>query len=190
MAEVKALLLKARADCAAGLPVKTESRTVGQFLEAWLRDAVAPSVRALTLEQYAQHVRLYLIPAFGRTPLQKLYPSDIQRFVAERLGVGLSARTVRISLFVLSRALAQAVKWNTIARNPVDAVDLPRAASLPIKTFSEVQSAHAADCRAGRFCRTCVSPRYALRTSPRRTISTQMGRPRRRGRYTRHMPGA
>lgn len=140
MAEVNALLLKARADHAAGLPVKAEKQTVSQFLTRWLRDAVAPSVRALTLEQYEQHARLYLVPAFGQKPLQKLYPSDVQRFVAERLAAGLSPRTVRISLFVLSRALAQAVKWNVIARNPVDAVDLPKAERPPVKTFSETQA--------------------------------------------------
>jgi len=140
MAEVKALLLKARADHAAGLPVKAENQTVSQFLERWLRDTVTPSVRALTLEQNEQHARLYLVPAFGQKPLQKLYPPDVQRFIAERLASSLSPRTVRISLFVLSRALAQAVKWNLIARNPVDAVDLPKADRPPVKTFSEDQA--------------------------------------------------
>lgn len=140
MTEVKALLLKARNDHEAGLPVKVENQTVAQFLERWLHDAVAPSVRALTLEQYEQHVRLYLAPAFGQMPLQKLYPPDVQRFIAERLAAGLSPRTVRISLFVLSRALAQAVKWNLIARNPVDAVDLPKTERPPVKTFTEGQA--------------------------------------------------
>jgi integrase len=140
MAEVNAFLLKARADHASGLPVKPEAQTVSQFLARWLRDAAAPSVRALTLEQYEQHVRLYLVPAFGQRPLQKLYPPDVQRFIAERIAAGLSPRTVRISLFVLSRALAQAVKWNLIARNPIDAVDLPKADRPPVKTFSEQQA--------------------------------------------------
>ena len=140
MAKVKASLLKARADYAAGLPVKTENQTVRQFLERWLYDAVAPSVRELTLEQYEQHCRLYLAPAFGQKPLQKLYPADVQRFIAERLARGLSPRTVRISLFVLSRALAQAVKWNLIARNPVDAIDLPKASRPPVKTFNEAEA--------------------------------------------------
>jgi integrase len=140
MAEANSLLLKARADYAAGLPVKVENQTVSQFLERWLHDAVAPSVRALTLEQYEQHTRLYLVPAFGQKPLRKLCPSDVQRFTADRLSTGLSPRTVRISLFVLGRALAQAVKFNLIARNPVDAVDLPKCERPPIKTFSEAQA--------------------------------------------------
>jgi integrase len=140
MAEVNGILLKARADHAAGLPVKVENQTVAQFLEHWLRDAVAASVRALTLEQYQQHVRLYLRPAFGQQQLQKLYPPDIQRFIVERLAAGLSPRTVRISLFVLGRALTQAVKWNLIARNPVDVVDLPRAERPAVMTFTENQA--------------------------------------------------
>jgi integrase len=139
-AEVQNKLLKARTDLAAGLPLKVEKHTVGSFFQRWLRDAVAPSVRALTLEQYQQHVRLYLTPTFGHLPLQKLHPADIQRFIAARLAAGLSARTVRISLFVLSRVCGQAVKWNLITRNPVDAVDLPKVERQPVKTFSDTQA--------------------------------------------------
>ena len=85
MPVVQDKLLKARTDHSAGLPVKVEKQTVGEFLQHWTRDAVAPSVRALTLEQYQQHVRLYLVPAFGRIPLRKLYPADIQRFMLRAL---------------------------------------------------------------------------------------------------------
>jgi integrase len=72
--------------------------------------------------------------------LAELHPATIQRFAAERLAAGLSARTVRISLFVLGRALSQAVKWNLLARNPVDAVDLPRSERPPVKTFTESEA--------------------------------------------------
>jgi integrase len=140
MAEVQEQLLKARADLAAGLPVAVERQTVDQFLAAWLQDAVKPSVRPLTFEQYAQHVRLYLSPAFGKTRLHKLPPAAIQRFITERLAAGLSPRTVRISLAVLRRALAQAMKWNLVPRNPVDAVDLPKVSRATTNTFTEVQA--------------------------------------------------
>jgi len=139
-AEVRDRLLKARSELKAGLPVAPERQTVEQFLERWLKDAVAPSVRPLTLEQYQQHASLYLIPAFGKTLLPKLHPAEIQRFIADRLAGGLSPRTVRISLFVLRRACAQAVKWGVLGRNPVDAVDLPKLNQRPIKTFTQEQA--------------------------------------------------
>ncbi len=139
-AEVQEALLKARVDHAAALPVAGKRQAVGQFLSRWLEDAVRSSVRALTYEQYEQHVRLYLAPAFGKIPLHKLRPQAIQRFIAERLAAGLSPRTVRISLFVLRRALAQAVKWNLLAANPAAAVDLPRIPRKQLVTFTPEQA--------------------------------------------------
>lgn len=139
-AEVQEALLKARADRAAGLPIAVERQNVEQFLTRWIDRSVRPSVRPLTLEQYEQHVRLYLTPAFGRLPLAKLHSAEIQDFIARQLLKGLSARTVRLSLFVLRRACAQAVKWHTLARNPVDDVDLPPAGRVPVRTFTEVQA--------------------------------------------------
>jgi len=56
--EAQDKLLKARADHAAGLPVAVERQTVAQYLDRWLEDAVKPSVRPLTHEQYRKYVRL------------------------------------------------------------------------------------------------------------------------------------
>lgn len=53
----------------------------------------------------------------------------------------LSARTVKISLFVLRRALKQAVKWDMAARNVAELVDGPKVEQHEIKppTFDQVQ---------------------------------------------------
>lgn len=129
-------------DHANGGPLTVGRRKVQDFLAQWLTDSVKPSVRPLTFEQYDQHIRLYLTKAFGELQLRKLAqePAYIQRFITWQLAAGLSARTVRISLFVLRRALNQAMKWKLIKRNPMDAVDLPRADRQVVKTFEEAEA--------------------------------------------------
>ena len=75
-AKVQKKLLKAkRSDHSRGLPVAFERQTVGQYLQLWLRESVKPSVRPLTYEQYAQHVRLYIEPMLGQIELSKFIRS-------------------------------------------------------------------------------------------------------------------
>ena len=125
-AEVQELLTAALCDQQQGLLVAVERQTVGEFLINWLRDCVKSTVRPLTLEQYAQHVRLYLLPQLGRIRLTKLSPQQVQAFVNTKLNDGLSPRTVQLSLMILSRALGQAVKWDLLGRNVATLVDAPR----------------------------------------------------------------
>jgi len=102
-------------DVSRGFPVAAERQTVGQYLTRWLEESVKPAVRPLTYEQYAQHVRLYIEPALGRILLSKLSPQQVQSFINNLSKHGLSPRTVQLALFVLRRALKQAVKWNFVA---------------------------------------------------------------------------
>jgi hypothetical protein len=124
--EVQTALLAARNDLRRGLPVAFERQAMKQFMESWLEVSVKPAVRPLTHEQYSQHVRLYLVPAFKETQLTKLTPQQIRAFIAAQLKRGLSPRTVQISLIVLRLALDQAVKDGLIARNVASIVDAPR----------------------------------------------------------------
>jgi integrase len=118
---------------AQGLPVAVERQTLSQFLNRWLTDSVKSSVRPLTYEQYAQHLRLYINPAIGQLQLSKLTPQHVQAFINTKLKEGLSPRTVQITLFVLRRALEQAVKWDLVARNVAKLVDTPHAERPEIK---------------------------------------------------------
>jgi integrase len=124
--EVAYALNKATREKAEGLPVMLERQTVDQFLTRWLAESVKPSVRALTHEQYEQHVRLYLKPAIGKVQLARLSPQQIQSIINEQAKRGLSPNTVRITLFVLRRALDQAFKWGALARNVAKLVERPR----------------------------------------------------------------
>jgi integrase len=134
-------LAKTLHDASRGYPVAAERQTVGQYLTRWLEESVKPAVRPLTYEQYAQHVRLYLEPALGKISLSKLSPQQVQSFINHISKQGLSARTVQLALFVLRRALKQAVNWNLVARNVAGLVDGPRVERKEVKppTSEQVQ---------------------------------------------------
>ena len=139
-------------------PVAASPQTVKEFLDAWLEQSAKPSVRALTLQQYSQHVRLYLGPALGGYRLSKLRPQHVQAFVndmlkkqitpkvskkkkASKLAVVpvtrmLSPRTVQLSLTILRHAIDQAVKWNLVGRNVAKLVDSPRVRRPEIKPMT------------------------------------------------------
>jgi len=138
--DVRAARDKAFEDLRKGLPVTFERQTMAQFLDRWLEDSVKPSVRALTHEQYRQHIRLYLSPLLGAHQLAKLAPAHVRGFIKRKLDDGLSPRTVQISLIVLRRALQQAVKDGLLARNVAKLVDGPRVTQFEGKMLSPEQA--------------------------------------------------
>ena len=140
--KVANVLNKALRDNSEGLRIAVERQTVGQFLTRWLAESVKPSVRPLTYEQYAQHVRLYIEPAIGKVRLSKLAPQQVLSLINGKLKDGLSPRTIQITLFVLRRALAQAVKWDLMARNVAELVDGPRVERKEVRppTGEQVQA--------------------------------------------------
>lgn len=98
--------------------------TVGHFLEDEWLPAIRASVRPLTFESYAGNVQNHVVPRLGSVPVQKLTPSRLNAMYAE-LGKTLSPRTVRYIHAILRRAFRDAVKWNRLARSPVEAADPP-----------------------------------------------------------------
>ena len=107
--------------------------TVSAYLDQWLKFMTPPRVRATTYEMYESLVRSHLQPRLGRILLAKLTPMQVQQYYAHLLREGrvrgeggLSQRTVLHHHRVLHHALWQAVRWQLVDRNVVDAVDPPR----------------------------------------------------------------
>src|SRR5262249_40033065 len=150
--EVQHKLTKALHDRQRGLPVvEDEKQTVGVFLERWLEESVKPSVRPLTWQQYASHVRLYMAPkdehgrflpspAIGAIRLARLEPRHVQVLMNAKLRSGLSPRTVQLMLSILRHALDQALKWGAVSRNVGKLVDPPRVKRLEIKPLTTEQA--------------------------------------------------
>ena len=75
-----------------------------------------------------------LIPALGDTPLWQLTARDCDALYTALRAAGLGPSRVRCAHVVLHRAVAQAVRWGWLARNPVsDATrpDVPRSTIRP-----------------------------------------------------------
>jgi integrase len=120
-------------ELATGSYIEPSKTTVAEYLDQWLETYAKTNVCGTTLERYTGIIEKHLKPALGTHVIGKLQPLHIQSYYAEavksghlRKAGGLSARTVIQHHRVLRRALLQAVRWQIISRNPVDAVEPPR----------------------------------------------------------------
>jgi integrase len=126
-----------------GEPVPTEKLTLGEYLTARWLPVQQSKLRASTYDSYRRNIDLHVIPALGRRPLDKLTAEDIDLFYAqlltkgrrkrgpgEKLEVtGLAPKTVRNIHVMLHKALADAVRKGTVARNVVALADAPSPAA-------------------------------------------------------------
>ncbi|MCP3686540.1 MAG: site-specific integrase, partial [bacterium] len=61
-----------------GTPIDATKKTVGEFLDQWLRDYVETNTAPKTHEDYTGIIRRYLKPNIGNVPLTKLTPQHVQ----------------------------------------------------------------------------------------------------------------
>jgi integrase len=100
-----------------GGTVPDDQTTVKAFLERWLAVNLPGSVAESTEDDYADTVRLHLVPALGRKRLAKLTVADLDHLWKAKREAGYSANSVRIMRTVLRRALGQAEREGIVARN-------------------------------------------------------------------------
>jgi integrase len=107
-------------------PSKTR---LGRFMrDEWL-PAVSGQLRPLSATKYAQIVRTHIAGRdIGSVPLCQLSPGHLNALYAELERDELSASTRRHVHAVISRALADAVRWGKVGRNVAKMADPP---SLP-----------------------------------------------------------
>lgn len=95
--------------------------TVKAYLEQWLSHKEG-QVKPRTTELYRHLAEHHILPRLGRKRLDKLTPPDIQCLVSDVASSG-GTRTANMCRTVLFSALKQAIRWQLIVRNPVEAVD-------------------------------------------------------------------
>jgi integrase len=114
-----------------------------------VKDYAATNVSTATLVRYRGIVANHFVPTIGAIQLTDLRPAHIQRAYAEALTPGvrrdrrvgaLSARTVLQHHRVLREALAHAVRWQLIARNPADAVAPPKPARHEMRVLDRMEA--------------------------------------------------
>lgn len=107
------------------LPDRTEER-VRDYLAAWLRDDVKPTVAPTTYDNYDLNVRR-LEPYIGSIRLDTLKPDHIRAAYRALTEQGLAPRSVQQVHRTLRAALRQAVRSEHLYRDPTFGVAPPRA---------------------------------------------------------------
>jgi integrase len=117
------------------------------YLERWL-EHIKTQVSPRSHERYCELARKNIVPLLGAVILTKLRPAQISEAYAKALATGrrdgkggLAPRTVHHMHRVLRQALAQAVKWDMLIRNPADVVDPPKVERGTMTTYDMNQTA-------------------------------------------------
>jgi len=137
---VKEWLLTQRNALRTGVWVDNDKVTISEFLDRWLGDTVAHTVRPKTLTSYKYLIDMHIKPTIGYLKLTQLRPENLQSLYAQKLDAGLSSRTVQYIHAVIHRALEQAMKWGLVVRNVADLVDPPRVTKKAPLTLTETQT--------------------------------------------------
>ncbi len=95
--------------------------TVAQYLERWLSDKER-DVKPSTFEEYEICIERCIIPRVGRVRLDKLTPMQVQTLIGEIRDASGAARASKCRT-LLYGAYKQAVRWQLVMRNPVEATD-------------------------------------------------------------------
>jgi integrase len=135
------------AELNAGGRVESGKTTVGEFLKRWL-DHMGSQVSPRTHERYTEIVLKNLVPLIGAVVLSQLRPEVIAGAYAKALVSGrrdgkggLKPRTVHHMHRILRQALAQAVVWGILPRNPADAVKPPKVERTPMRAYGANETA-------------------------------------------------
>ncbi|KJC62182.1 integrase [Bradyrhizobium sp. LTSPM299] len=130
----------------AGSYLEPSKTTVAEYLDKWL-EHIKSQVSPRTAERYGELARKNIAPLIGSIALTKLTPMAISTAYSTALtsgrrdgGGGLAPRTVHHCHRVLKQALAQAVRWELLARNPADAVDPPKVERATMTTYDLKQT--------------------------------------------------
>jgi integrase len=130
-----------------GTYVDPNKTTLAAFFARWL-DHIRARVSPRTFERYSEIVNKNILPSLGGTMLTRLRPAQISETYAAALANGrrdgkggLSPATVLYMHRILKHALADAVRWELLLRNPAAAVDPPKVERGSLTTYDMTQTA-------------------------------------------------
>ncbi len=120
-------------------------RRLDDWAAAWLA-RVGPALKPKTVATYNSLLRSRILPALGAHSLGALRPGDVQAFIAEMEGAGLSTSRIRQAHVVLAEILDAAVRDGLVSRNAARGVKLPplerrEAAYLEPEVVDEIADA-------------------------------------------------
>ncbi len=120
-------LRTARERAEAGVPSREGSVNLAKWLDHWLNTVIDGRVGSdNTRANYAQAVHVHIVPALGKTRLDKLTAEDIDRFLAAKAEAGLSRTYVARLRTLLADALRHAERRGFVNRNAAALSVMPR----------------------------------------------------------------
>ena len=149
----KALLdkLHQNIECYRDVELTEGSRmTLGQWLDRWLTEYKAGTVRPGTLEGYRRYIEYYIKPQLGDKQISLLSQQDIQRMYRRlktegrihehpEMGHQLSDSMVRHIHSTLHAALKDAVQAHVIPRNPTEGTTAPKPNYKPKRILTRAE---------------------------------------------------
>lgn len=133
MKEVNAFAADFEKKILTGQYLEGENLTFAAYAEKYLKEYAEKYQAPTTLESTRRYVKLF-IQGFGHMTLSALNPLFLQEYVnsmqesknASDGHSALSHATIKRRMAVLSAMLSQAVRWNLIASNPMERVQIRR----------------------------------------------------------------
>ncbi len=113
-------------DLQRGTYVEPERTLFADFLRRWLEENCKPRLRPKTIQGYGICIENHIVPMLGQIRIKDLRPLHFQSLYTRLLKKGLSKRSVQLVHVVCHAAMKQALRWQMVYRNPVDAVEPPR----------------------------------------------------------------
>ncbi|MEP6666470.1 MAG: tyrosine-type recombinase/integrase, partial [Nocardioidaceae bacterium] len=98
-----------------------------------------------TLAAYRSYLDKHFIPTFGRRPIGKILPSEVQRWVTTAITVGLSAASVRKYHTMLHSIFERALRDRVVTFNPCEHTELPKVVKKKHRTLTPDEYARILD---------------------------------------------
>ena len=108
-----------------GLYRPQASIQLSNFVAEHFEPGILPTLKFATQQIYSLLLRKHLLPKFGHERLCDIGTMEIQRFVLDKLALGLAWETVNHLRHLLSKVLGTAVEWNFLSDNAARGVKMP-----------------------------------------------------------------
>lgn len=132
--EARASVARIRSQVDTGVYITPSKATVSDYLDGWL--AGKRNIKASTRSGY-KHALKPVRRRIGQRRIEQVRKVDVDAIVTDMTDAGKSARTVVLTLTVLSQALDDAVREGILARNVAALVERPRQTKTQMKRWTE-----------------------------------------------------
>jgi integrase len=110
---------------------------VKEFMLYWLNEIVKHSVKPSTYANYVYYNSKWITPYLGEKKLYQLKGEEVQQFVNELVGKGLSAGSVKNIYRVLMSVMKKAKQYGYMREHPCKDIMLPEYKRQGVKVLSQ-----------------------------------------------------